>query len=185
MRKRKYGLWILLLFVLCINLDGCKSVELEERAFPMLVGVEASELGTISYNYVFANEWSDLNSYVDYNHLKVVLLEKNFLQREGLYDSLLDTIVKDDTFPRNTYVAVTDNNAVVIENLEEKKQDAGTYIENMLKATEKEYHKHLPTIGDLIDEKENRMRIWQLPVLGVEEGQLKLESYYSIEYGNP
>lgn len=176
---------LLLLLVCCGSLCGCKATELEERSFPMLVTVGLSDTKEMEYGYIFANEWSDINSYLDYNHLKVVLLEEKFLGDEEKYNEFLTEIQKEETFPRNTYVCVTSDAEGICKAGEELATDVGTYIENMLKTQERMDKKHMPTVGDLLDEKENRMRIWKLPILTVKDGQIEITDYYQIEYGIP
>ncbi len=176
---------LLLLLVCCGSLCGCKAAELEERSFPMLVTVGLSDTKETEFYYIFANEWSDINSYLDYNHLKVVLLEEEFLEDEEKYNEFLAEIQKEETFPRNTYVCVTSDAEEICKAGEELATDVGTYIENMLKTQERMDKKHMPTVGDLLDEKENRMRIWKLPIFTVKDGQIEITDYYQIEYGSP
>lgn len=179
-------LWSLLLLLACCgSLSGCKAAELEERSFPMLVAVGLSDTKETEYTYVFANEWSDINSYLDYNHLKVILFEEEFLADGIAYNELLAEIQEEETFPRNTYVCAASDAEGILEAGEELAVDVGTYIENMLKAQERMDKKHMPAVGDLLDDKENRMRIWNLPILTVRDGQIEITDYYQIEYGSP
>lgn len=176
---------LLLLLAGCGGLCGCKAVELEDRSFPMMVAVELSDMKQTQFRYVFANEWSDINSYLDYNHLKVVLIEEEFLEDEKKYQDFLTEIQKEETFPRNTYVCVTPDVDEICDAGEALAIDVGTYIENMLQTKERLEKNHLPTIGDLLDDKENQMRIWKLPVLSAKDGQIEITDYYQIAYGSP
>lgn len=176
---------LLLLFVGGGSLWGCKAVELEDRSFPMLVTVGLSDRKQTQFRYVFANEWSDINSYLDYNHLKVVLIEEDFLEEEKKYQDFLAEVQREETFPRNTYVCVTADADEICDAGETLAIDVGTYIENMLQTKERMEKNHLPTVGDLVDDKENQMRIWKLPVLSVKDGQIAITDYYQIAYGSP
>ena len=151
----------------------------------MMVAVELSDMKQTQFRYVFANEWSDINSYLDYNHLKVVLIEEEFLEDEKKYQDFLTEIQKEETFPRNTYVCVTPDVDEICDAGEALAIDVGTYIENMLQTKERLEKNHLPTMGDLLDDKENQMRIWKLPVLSAKDGQIEITDYYQIAYGSP
>jgi hypothetical protein len=176
---------LLLLLTVCVSLCGCKAAELEDRSFPMLVSVRLSDTNEAQLSPVFANEWSDINSYLDYNHLKVVLIEEKFIRDEEAYHAFLEELQREETFPRNAYVCITAYTDELDRAQEALAVDIGTYIENMLQTKEKTEHLHLPTIGDLMDEKENRMRIWNLPILTAEDGQITIMGYFQMKYGSP
>ncbi len=85
-------------------LEGCKSTELEDREFPVLLAVEDKE--------DFERAWLDYkqsgNKRKDYNHLKVVLIEQSFFEDEKRLDRTLDMLEGEREVPWNAYVLVTD-----------------------------------------------------------------------------
>lgn len=192
--------WILAGIIWSVSsiLTGCSTTELEERCFPMMVSV-GYEDGQVLYGVAFPKEekgeqaivrsaggtsFSEskrsyekrLNKDADYNHLKVLVLEEDFLEKNVVYDGMLEELAQTEDFPRNTYVCVIED----LDDLEELEknisQDLGTYLEEYLKKQE-EQKKSLFTLGDLIDEKENQAMDLRLPYLEVEENFVEWNGY--------
>jgi len=194
MGKIKKGSYWLVIFWM-LFLTGCGSTELEERCFPMLVSVGYEE-GKVTYDAGFPKEYmvmqpnargvdfeeskkkfeNRLNKETDYNHLKVLVFEDDFLGRATTYKSMLDYLAETESFPRNTYVCVVDDAEDLFEIENQVDQDLGTYLEEYLKKHEEKKDKLL-TLGDLIDEKENIYFVSYLPYLEVEDNYIEWRGY--------
>ncbi|MBR2045032.1 MAG: hypothetical protein IJ958_02725 [Agathobacter sp.] len=205
--KQKYKSAFLVLTMLFF-LTGCGEAELEEREFPMFVGVgyedervtfnvtypkrESSTKGTSgekskesamvkkrSFEECIVEYESRLNKQADYNHLKVFVMEEDLLQQEADYYQMLDYLAKTERFPRNTYVCVVDDVEDLLELEKNLSQDLGAYLEEYIKKHE-EAKAHILTLGDLLDEKENQTIILYMPYLEVEDNYLKWNGYVNI-----
>lgn len=195
----------ILVVLLSLVLTGCSATELEERCFPMLVAV-GFEDGKITYGAGFpksnATGQSDtsgteikavqvseidfarskekfesrLNKEVDYNHLKVLAIEDDLLDKSIAYSVMLQHLAETESFPRNTYVCVVDDMEELYELEKNISQDIGTYLEEYLKKHE-ENKDRLLTLGDLIDEQKNQTMILYLPYLEIEENYVEWNGY--------
>lgn len=130
----------------------------------------------------FAKAWDkyekSLNKVADYNHLKVLLMSESFVENDAQYEEMLTMLQEEETFPRNTYVCVTDDVEAVLKSEENLSEDLGTYIEELLENHEFGKETRLPTLGDLMDEKENQRKTWKIPYLTVKEDTILWEKYY-------
>ncbi len=121
-----------------------------------------------------------LNKVADYNHLKVFLMSETFVENKKQYDDMLSMFWEEETFPRNTYVCVTDDIQAVLKAEEGLSVDLGTYIEELLKSHTKGNETKLTTLGNLMDEKENQLQDWELPYLTVEEETIVWSDVYLL-----
>ena len=131
-------------------------------AFP-----KEDELGKMMVKSVKASNFSEskkayeekLNRDADYNHLKMLVVDEDLLEQKNIYEEMLNYLADKEEFPRNTYVCVVDE----IEELQAfgqgLTQDIGTYLEEYLKKQESQ-EKRLLTLGDLIDEMENKTMVY-------------------------
>lgn len=195
MRKISIAICVI---ALTFFLSGCNATQLEDRSFPMLIAItcnEKNEVGiscdfpmqqkqtsadsgsqeeslAMEYAHEFVTAWNNyeksLNKVSDYNHLKVILLSERFLENTEQYNAMLSMLKSKETFPRNVYVCKTDNIEAMLELEKNLSVDLGTYIEELLENHEYGKDRDLPTIGNLIDEKENQLRMIELPYLSVE-----------------
>lgn len=201
MKKKWY------IFLLCLCLIGCSATELEKRCFPQVVLVGFEEKNVV-YGVGFprggGEESSDaiseieipvaedidfeksralyesrLNQEADYNHLKVLVLEEDFLEEKERYLDMLNVLANSQDFPRNTYVCTVEDVEDLLEIEDALPQDLGTYLETYLQ--NHEYNKgYMITVGDLIDEKENEKLIMYLPHLEVEDSYVEWEGYFQL-----
>lgn len=177
----KIAVPLMVLLPLLVLLTGCSTTELEERSFPMLVAVEVDD-GKVKYRDAFPKE-DDTGKLgakeKDYNHLKVLVLDEDLLEQQVRYDTVLEELAANETFPRNTYVCVMDDIKDLFEMEKVISQDLGTYLEEYLKSHEEDKGTLL-TLGDLLDEKENQELILYFPYLDVEENVLVWKGYVNI-----
>lgn len=192
-------------------LIGCAATELEERCFPLMAAVgyedglvtyalgfprvgssgeEEPQINEIQVSSVQAGSFQKskekyeghLNKMTDYNHLKVIVLEMDFLEQSTDYEEMLDLLAKTEEFPRNTYVCVVDDMEELLQIDENLPQDLGSYLEEYLNNHEEKKNRIL-TLGDLIDEKENEELILYIPYLETEENYVEWGGYYAIGKG--
>ena len=206
---------VLLLGCFMLQLAGCRQTELEERCFPLLVAVDYEDdeakvtfcagfpraensggsTGQTSELQVskasgdtFAKSRQEyeknLNKVPDYNHLKVLVLGEDFVDNPAAYDEMLDHLAKTEEFPRNTYVCMVEDVDELLELDEELPQDLGTYLEEYLNNHEAKKNRML-TLGDLLDEKENKEMILYAPYLEPEETYVEWGGYYAIGANMP
>lgn len=209
---RRRAKLVVLLF-LSVFMTACAATELEERCFPILAmagyrdgkvtyGVGFPRVGSSGVKEVQVSEIqvptvrtksfekskseyeSHLNKVADYNHLKVIVLEKSLIEQTKSYEEMLGHLAKTEEFPRNTYVCVVED----IERLKtlEKTlpQELGSYLEEYLNHHESKKGRIL-TLGDLMDEKENHIMILYLPYLKVEDTYVSWGGYYTLGLNLP
>ena len=187
---------------------GCSETELEERCFPMLA-VAGHEEGKVIFDMVFAKPGeagevktsdgetkspktkeknfekcmeeyeSRLNKQVDYNHLKVFVIEEDLIEEKDKYNQMLDYLAEVEVFPRNTYVCAVDDVDDLVKLEEKLPQDLGTYLEEYINKHE-EGKARILTLGDLLDEKENQTMILYMPYLKVEDNYMEWGGYVNI-----
>ena len=188
-----------IVLLLVFMLTGCSSTELEERCFPMLVTV-GYEDRKVSFDVAYPKDngvlsqsakgadfkqsmeqyEGRLNKQVDYNHLKVLVFEDEFLKTSNGYSKMLDDLALMESFPRNTYVCAVDDVEDLMELEKKVSQDLGTYLEEYLKQHEENKDKLL-TLGDLIDEKGNENMVYYMPLLEIEDDYIEWNGYMNTE----
>lgn len=181
--KRKWknagGMALAVLFA--VLLSGCGTPELEDRNFPIEVAVTDAEH--------FNEEWLEVseggNRVVDYSHLKVLILNEDFVENEKSMTELLELLEKQNEVPRNTYVAVAEDADKIMGIGEIDGQSVGTYIEELFENVSEIDKEAYPTIGSLYQEQENRMETLFIPYLVEEDGKPVVESYYVWKRGEP
>jgi len=195
--------------MLCIS--GCGTTELEERCFPQLVTVgyeddkvtyyagfpkvegadgKSATSSEIQVSTVTGASFEDsrkkfeqhLNKLADYNHLKVLVLEEDFMEEKAAYDGMLEYLAGQEDYPRNTYVCAVDDAEDLLEIEKNLPQDLGTYLELYLTNHEAQKDRLL-TLGDLIDEKENQNMVLYLPYLEIDDKYVEWRGYYAIGQG--
>ena len=188
-----------IIVLLVLVLTGCGSTELEERCFPMLVAVgyedrqvsfdiaypkDSGVLQSSAKGADFAQSMEQyegrLNKQIDYNHLRVLVFEDEFLKSSNGYSAMLDHLALRESFPRNTYVCIVDDVDELMELEKKLSQDLGTYLEEYLKQHEEKKDKLL-TLGDLIDEKGNRNMIYYMPYIEVEDEYIEWNGYMNTK----
>ncbi len=154
---------LVLPLVIVLILTGCRSKELENRFFPMAIGISAE--GEIVINQEEKAKYQGKDA--DYNHLKVIILDESYVEEKN-YDRLLQMSLVGD-IPRNAYVAVAnradmdkllkmgEKTSDVLEACESEKDDS--VISDLSK------NSRLVTWGALIDEQFNQNQQLTPPAL--------------------
>lgn len=175
----KYKVVIGGIVFLMFFLTACASAEVEEREFPVLLEVTEEEN--------FAKEWLNSlqqgNKKIDYNHLKVVLISKNFLENENAMSELLQILKRDKNVPLNAYVVTTEQWKEVSECGEKLDESLGDYIEKLLENSDGIKKETFPTIGMLYQEQENQVETLFIPLLSLVDEKPEITAYEVYKRG--
>lgn len=160
-------------------LSGCTPAELEDRSFPVEIAVDDMER--------FDAQWLDSskegNRIIDYSHLKVFILGKDFLTDAEKMEEFLDLLEKKSDVPRNTYVVAADRAADVMELSEGLGESVGNYLEELLENVSEVNKRAFPTLGMLYQEQENRTETLLIPYVKEEDGKPAVAHYYAWRRG--
>ena len=166
--KKKVRVLVLVCFLFgCLFLQGCNVAELEDKAFPVLLNIRDQD--------DFQNVWLNLeyagNKEVDYNHLKVVLIERSFLEKEAEVEDMLSMLEQEKEVPWNAYVMTTESCDRLAQT--EGKLDTllGNYLEELLENTSGIDQKAYPTLGMLYEERANHLETLYIPFVDIEGEQ--------------
>lgn len=162
-----------------ILLQGCAATEVENREFPVLLKIDAKE--------DFAEEWfynlQKGNKKIDYNHLKVVLISRDFLEDEEAMSAMLSVLKKDKNVPLNTYVVTTDSIQEISEAETQLEEPLGNYIEKLIENSEGIKKRMFPTLGLLYQEKENRVETLFIPGISIVDEKPEITDYECYKRG--
>ena len=160
-------------------LSACASTEVEDREFPVLLEVKNEEN--------FAKEWLNSlqqgNKKVDYNHLKVVLISRGFLENEAAMEEMLHVLKEDKNVPLNAYVVTTEQFEEITVAGERMDEPLGDYIEKLLENSNTIKKETFPTIGMLYQEQENHIETLFIPSLSLREEKPAITSYEVYKRG--
>lgn len=213
-RKKKSAVCCLILFVPLLFLSGCSTNELENRKFPLAMGIDKEEDSClISYKFqdlsAVANENADspsgtdffikdrdfftgINKYanntnkiMDYNHMKTLILSEDFVEDEESLFYFMQVCGKESLIARNTLLFFADDAAEILKLDENLDTAIGSYLEEMLDSREDYKLKDTVTLGDLFNDMENKEQLLLVPVLAQEGGLPVIRSYYAVSGGRP
>lgn len=166
--KKKVRVVVLVCFLFgCLFLQGCNVAELEDKAFPVLLNIrDQDDFQNVWLNHEYAG-----NKEVDYNHLKVVLIERSFLEKEAEVEDMLSMLEQEKEVPWNAYVMTTESCDRLAQT--EGKLDTllGNYLEELLENTSGIDQKAYPTLGMLYEERVNHLETLYIPFVDIEGEQ--------------
>lgn len=166
--KKKVRVVVLVCFLFgCLFLQGCNVAELEDKAFPVLLNIrDQDDFQNVWLNHEYAG-----NKEVDYNHLKVVLIERSFLEKEAEVEDMLSMLEQEKEVPWNAYVMTTESCDRLAQT--EGKLDTllGNYLEELLENTSGIDQKAYPTLGMLYEERTNHLETLYIPFVDIEGEQ--------------
>lgn len=166
--NKKVRVLVLVCFLFgCLFLQGCNVAELEDKAFPVLLNIRDQE----DFQNVWLNHEYAGNKEVDYNHLKVVLIERSFLEKEAEVEDMLSMLEQEKEVPWNAYVMTTESCDRLAQT--EGKLDTllGNYLEELLENTSGIDQKAYPTLGMLYEERANHLETLYIPFVDIEGEQ--------------
>lgn len=166
--NKKVRVLVLVCFLFgCLFLQGCNVAELEDKAFPVLLNIrDQDDFQNVWLNHEYAG-----NKEVDYNHLKVVLIERSFLEKEAEVEDMLSMLEQEKEVPWNAYVMTTECCDRLAQT--EGKLDTllGNYLEELLENTSGIDQKAYPTLGMLYEERANHLETLYIPFVDIEGEQ--------------
>ena len=166
--NKKVRVLVLVCFLFgCLFLQGCNVAELEDKVFPVLLNIrDQDDFQNVWLNHEYAG-----NKEVDYNHLKVVLIERSFLEKEAEVEDMLSMLEKEKEVPWNAYVMTTESCDRLAQT--EGKLDTllGNYLEELLENTSGIDQKAYPTLGMLYEERVNHLETLYIPFVDIEGEQ--------------
>lgn len=175
-KKGVAALCILFLFAL---LSGCGTPELEDRSFPIEAAIDNTE--------EFAADWLDAenagNRVVDYSHLKVIILGRQFLENEDAMEEFLDFFEKKTEIPRNAYLVAAENAGDIMRLGGDIGESLGTYLEDLIENVSEIDKLAFPTLGMMYQEKENRLETLFIPFLDEVDKKPVLDHFFAWKRG--
>lgn len=166
--NKKVRVLVLVCFLFgCLFLQGCNVAELEDKAYPVLLNIrDQDDFQNVWLNHEYAG-----NKEVDYNHLKVVLIERSFLEKEAEVEDMLSMLEQEKEVPWNAYVMTTESCDRLAQT--EGKLDTllGNYLEELLENTSGIDQKAYPTLGMLYEERANHLETLYIPFVDIEVEQ--------------
>ena len=166
--KKKVRVLVLVCFLFgCLFLQGCNVAELEDKAFPVLLNIrDQDDFQNVWLNHEYAG-----NKEVDYNHLKVVLIERSFMEKEAEVEDMLSMLEQEKEVPWNAYVMTTESCDRLAQTEGELDVLLGNYLEELLENTSGIDQKAYPTLGMLYEERANHLETLYIPFVDIEGEQ--------------
>lgn len=213
--KQKKKAVSMFLAVLCsFFLAGCSTTELENRKFPLAMGVDLDgEDCRVSYKFQDLSEVADENAQagsgtdfyikdkdfytaisqyandsnkeMDYNHMKVLILSEDFIEDRESLDLFLQICEKKALIARNTLLFAAEDAGKMLGLDKNLDAPIGTYLEEMIESREDYKLKDTVTLGDLINDRANEEQLLFIPVLQEKGGLPVIRGYYAITGGVP
>ena len=167
-KKHKKKVRVLVCFLFgCLFLQGCNVAELEDKVFPVLLNIrDQDDFQNVWLNHEYAG-----NKEVDYNHLKVVLIERSFLEKEAEVEDMLSMLEQEKEVPWNAYVMTTESCDRLAQTEGELDVLLGNYLEELLENTSGIDQKAYPTLGMLYEERANHLETLYIPFVDIEREQ--------------
>ena len=166
--NKKVRVLVLVCFLFgCLFLQGCNVAELEDKVFPVLLNIrDQDDFQNVWLNHEYAG-----NKEVDYNHLKVVLIERSFLEKEAEVEDMLSMLEQEKEVPWNAYVMTTESCDRLAQTEGELDVLLGNYLEELLENTSGIDQKAYPTLGMLYEERANHLETLYIPFVDIEGEQ--------------
>ena len=166
--NKKVRVLVLVCFLFgCLFLQGCNVAELEDKVFPVLLNIrDQDDFQNVWLNHEYAG-----NKEVDYNHLKVVLIERSFLEKEAEVEDMLSMLEQEKEVPWNAYVMTTESCDRLAQTEGELDVLLGNYLEELLENTSGIDQKAYPTLGMLYEERANHLETLYIPFVDIEREQ--------------
>lgn len=212
--KSKKAVLCAVLFLGTVFLSGCSTMELENRRFPLAMGVDKEEDSCrISYKFQdlskiadenakggnatdffiedkdFFNGISkyanDTNKVLDYNHMKALVLSEEFVEDANALSDFLDICGKQSLIARNTLLFFAEDAAKILSLDQNLDTAIGSYLEEMIETRDDYKLKDAVTLGDLYNDMANKEQLLLVPVLSDAGGMPVIKNYYALWGGIP
>ena len=208
-KKKSWGVALAMgMLLLC---SGCNVRELEDRGFPLAVGIDKnSEEMILSLDFpdlsdnkegknptakslglsVEAGAYyeaqkayeNNTNKVLDYNHLKAIVIGQEFLADGAAVRDWLSWLEQEEVVARNTYLFVAQEEAAEILSLTEGAGGSvGNYLEQMVETQEDFKEEKTVTIGDFMNQWHNQNELLLIPVLTDNGGIPSITEYAVVD----
>lgn len=164
---------VLVPLIVSFLLGGCGKQELEKKEFPVLLTVSSD----VDFTEQWLNGMQEGTKTVDYNHLKVLLLEREFLEETDRMAEMLELLKEEKNVPFNTYIVAAENVKELTEAEEGLEMSLGDYLEQLLEREDTVKKETYPTLGMLYQEKENRKETLFIPTVSLVKEKPAITSY--------
>lgn len=199
---------VLIIVVLC---TGCSPRELEDKSFPLAIGIDKEEDGMVlSFDFpnlaeskeeknpsekavslfVEADAYyeaqkayeNNTNKMLDYNHLKAIVIGQEFVtDSDAMYD-LLSWLEHEEVVARNTSLFLAQGKAAEILTLTEGAGGSvGEYLEQMLENQDDYKENKIMTIGKVMNQWHDQNEILMIPVLTDNGGIPSITEYAVLD----
>lgn len=200
--------WGVLGMLLCC---GCNTRELEDRGFPLAIGIDKTEEGMVlSFDFADLSGGTDAkkpsgkavsfsveagayyeaqkayenntNKVLDYNHLKAIIIGQEFMADKQALGDLLSWLEHEEVVARNTCLFVAKEQAAEILTLtEDTGGSVGAYLEQMLETQEDFKENRIMTIGKLMNQWHNQNELLLIPVLSNNGNVPSITEYAAVD----
>ncbi|MBO5371240.1 MAG: GerAB/ArcD/ProY family transporter [Lachnospiraceae bacterium] len=212
-KKKKKHISALAAVLCCMCVfSGCSTMELENRNFPLAMGIDKDKdecrisykfedlssvadqnaaAGSTTDFYIRDKDFytamskyaNDTNKVLDYNHMKVLVLSKEFVEDAKDLEYFLDVCESKDLIARNTLLFLAEDAGEILALDKNLDRTIGSYLEELIESRKDYELKDAVTLGDIFNEIENKEQLLLIPVL-TEKGKLPvIESYYAFSGG--
>lgn len=211
-RKGSLLLLLLQLLLTLFVFNGCSARELEDRGFPMAIGIDKdkddmvltfefpnlsesekgespsqrplsfSVEGGAYYEAQKAYE-NNTNKVLDYSHLKAIVIGEALMADGEALRELLAWLEQEELLARNTSLfAASGKAADILELTEETSGTIGKYLEQMVD-TQKDFKENkVVTVGDLMNQWHDQNEVLLIPVLS-DNGAVPAITEYAVLAG--
>lgn len=155
-------------------LSGCGTAELEDRNFPIEMAVEDTD--NVGAEWINAENGG--NRLVDYSHLKVIILDRAFIEDAKAMSEFLSLMEQKNEVPRNTYLVVAEDAESILNLEDELGESVGNYLEQQFENVSQIKKQAYPTLGMLYQEEDNRSETLFIPFVEEEDGKPVVQQYY-------
>lgn len=204
--SRKAGA-LLGILLLCLFCSGCGTKELEDRAFPLAIGIGGTkEKAKVVFAYpdvtgpdakedaltkdtIWQSEAESFydaqnqferesNMVVDYNHMKALLISRSYASDEEQLTAMMQLFANSEELPRNTLLFLTgDEVDQVISEDTDLKKCLGIYLEQVVDSSMELRRNEPVTLGTLMNQVENQNETILAPILSMEEKKPVITDY--------
>ncbi|MCI8282090.1 MAG: hypothetical protein HFI76_10440 [Lachnospiraceae bacterium] len=208
---RMRGILAGLVLVFCAVCSGCGTHELEDRGFPLAIGIDQNEDGMVlSFDFPDLTESSEgknpagkpvsfsveagayyeaqkayennTNKILDYNHLKAIVISQEFLEDDEALRELFAWLEREEVLARNICLfAAKDSAAEILTLTEDTGGSVGKYLEQMVETQEDFKENKVMTIGELMNQWHNQNELLLIPVLKNNGGVPSVAEYVTMD----
>lgn len=210
MRKEKMGV---LLIAAMLLLCGCDNHELENRSFPLALGIEKTDEDCrMVFNFPILSEIADENAdgnymsmdsiqgkdffmmehnyeknaskAIDFSHCKALVIGESFFNDKEKMEVLVNYLKNQQRIARNTYLFVTKEPLEELFTMDkDMEKPLGTYLEELLESDESFKNKNIVTLGKYMDEQQNKSETLYIPVIGKMNTVPAVTAAYVVQQG--